>query len=103
MSIPRKLQERIDKHSEKYLDYDSSLGYVAARDVGYRISKELYADLEMAMEALENIKNHDACRALTQGRHEKFNSFEDAWLGVAEYAGQALTTLRAKYNDQEGE
>ena len=46
------------------------------------------------VEALDNINKHDACVALTQGRYEKFNNYEEAWYGVADYAGKALAPFK---------
>lgn len=82
--LPKKLQERIDKEVSKR-GYDR---FNYAKRCAEVIAQELYADLAMAMEALERWDKH-WCDDYLEMIHGDLTAL--------------LCELRAKYNDQETE
>lgn len=103
--MTREQQEALEALAEKYGQFGDYSGgseqdiSVASFQAGFKTAQSpevlmLNPLVKGLVEALNNIHIHNACSALTNGKREKFNSFEDGWFGIAEYAGKALAPFK---------
>ena len=89
---------KLDDWIEPYLSEDGN-SYIIPN---YKINrlKGIEDENEILKEAVEIIKNKDTCKHVYFAS-DKYNNFESAWYGIAEFADKTLEKIKALNNPKE--